>query len=180
MSHIPTDRLTSATGGDLVLPELGVRIPFPSGSNCHLRGRELWHLITGYEGTRHSIVLTNKESVRKTFTEFEGRVKEKGANAVKLQSKDRKDWSDDEAELHEAYLKGRSAILGLIWKSEMERREAAKKELQAKNAQQKEMKAQQKAIEAQQKAIEAQQKAKNNKRKADEEIHKADDAQGED
>lgn len=37
-------------GGDLVLKELGVRIPFPSGSHCHLRGRELHHAITEYSG----------------------------------------------------------------------------------------------------------------------------------
>lgn len=133
-SLILTDILTRATGGDLVLPELGVRIPFPSGSNCHLRGRELYHLITGYEGTRHSIVLTNKESVRKTMTKFQDRYNEEEVNAARLQSKDRKDWSDGEAELHEASMKGRSAVLGLVWRSEMERREAAKEKLQQKNA----------------------------------------------
>ncbi|KAK7917674.1 hypothetical protein PG985_011282 [Apiospora marii] len=57
-------------GGDLVLKELGVRIPFPSGSHCHLRGRELHHAITEYTGgnkggLRHSLVMTNKETVRR-------------------------------------------------------------------------------------------------------------------
>ncbi|KAK8067741.1 hypothetical protein PG996_006853 [Apiospora saccharicola] len=59
-------------GGDLVVKELGVRIPFPSGSHCHLRGRELHHAITHYDGgdyggLRHSLVMTNKESVRRLY-----------------------------------------------------------------------------------------------------------------
>ncbi|KAK8102356.1 hypothetical protein PG984_015502 [Apiospora sp. TS-2023a] len=59
-------------GGDLVLKELGDRISFPSGSHCHLRGRELHHSITEYSagnngGLRHSLVMTNKESVRTLY-----------------------------------------------------------------------------------------------------------------
>lgn len=59
-------------GGDLLLKELGFRIPFPSGSHCHLRGRELHHAITRYTGgdyggLRHSLVMANKGSVQKLY-----------------------------------------------------------------------------------------------------------------
>lgn len=54
-----------------MLPLLNLKIPFPRGSNSHLRGREMRHYVTGYEGTRFCIVLTNKESVRQTAPEFD-------------------------------------------------------------------------------------------------------------
>ncbi|KAH8777730.1 hypothetical protein F5883DRAFT_639781 [Diaporthe sp. PMI_573] len=120
-----TLRMTLATtGGDLVLKELGVRIPFPSGSNCHLRGEGLQHLITGYDGIRHSIVLTNKESVRRTYPDFRNRYREEMAKLDGLQSKDPKDWSDDEVKLKEASEEGKSAVLELIWRSGKEKRKA--------------------------------------------------------
>lgn len=147
-----------------------------------MRGRELYHLISDYEGIRHSIVLTNKESVREISRKFKLRYEEKMAKVEELQSKDRKVWTDDEAKLHEASMKGKSAVLELIWRSEAEKEkamEAQKKAIEAQKkaieAQQKAMKAQQKAMEAQQKAMEEHHKAKNNKRKAEEEMHKADD-----
>ncbi|KAK8005612.1 hypothetical protein PG990_011649 [Apiospora arundinis] len=60
-------------GGDLVLKELGVQIAFPSGSHCHLRGREPHHAISRYSGgdsggMRHSMVMTNKETVRNLYS----------------------------------------------------------------------------------------------------------------
>jgi hypothetical protein len=41
-----------------------------------------------------------------------------------LQSKDPKDWSDDEVKLKEASEEGKSAVLELIWRSGKEKRKA--------------------------------------------------------
>lgn len=98
-----------------MLKELGVRIAFPSGSNCHLRGQGLHHLISSYEGIRHSLVLTNKESVRKTIPSLDERLEHEIERANRLESKDSKDWSDDEHELHKAYMEGKNPMLDYIW-----------------------------------------------------------------
>lgn len=110
-----TDMLTTTTGGDLVLKELGVRIAFPSGSNCHLRGQGLHHLISRYEGIRHCLVLTNKESVRRTTDDLDERLKEETERAAKLESKDPQDWTDEEHELDKAYTEGKDAMLEYTW-----------------------------------------------------------------
>lgn len=115
-----------------MLKELGVRIGFPSGSNCHLRGQGLHHLICSYEGIRNSLVLTNKESVRKTIPSLDERLERETERAAKLQSKDSKDWSDDENKLHKAYMEGKNPMLEYTWsliKEEVkeERKEAFRK-----------------------------------------------------
>jgi hypothetical protein len=57
-------------GGDLVTPELGLRVPFPSGSLAHVRGNALTHYTTGHTGVggrasqRKTLVMTNHDSVR--------------------------------------------------------------------------------------------------------------------
>jgi hypothetical protein len=51
------DMLTSISGADLVLWQLGLRMPFASGSVCMLRGHELRHATTYWNGkSRTSIV----------------------------------------------------------------------------------------------------------------------------
>ena len=52
------------TGGDLVLTELGIRVPFSPGSHALFRGEKLYHFVMPYEGYRSSIVLTDKESIK--------------------------------------------------------------------------------------------------------------------
>lgn len=139
-SPFMADILTTAAGGDLVLKELGVRIAFPSGSNCHLRGQGLHHLISSYEGIRHSLVLTNKESVRRTASSLDDFSKQERARAAKLESKNPKDWSDDENKLHQAHKEGRNAMLEYAWdqikeSSNQEKREKAReKEAKRKEA----------------------------------------------
>ncbi|KAG8167522.1 hypothetical protein KVR01_003211 [Diaporthe batatas] len=105
------------TDGDLVLPWLGLRISFPSGSSCHLRGREIYHYVTGYQGHRYCVVLTNKESVRKTIPDFQKGYKEMMEKVEELKKTNVDDWSEDERKLMEANLEGKSAVLELIWNS---------------------------------------------------------------
>ncbi|KAK7697148.1 hypothetical protein SLS64_013847 [Diaporthe eres] len=68
-----------------------------------------------YEGIRHSLVLTNKESVRKTIPSLDERLEHETERAAQLQSKDPKDWSDDEIKLHQAYMKGKNPMLEYTW-----------------------------------------------------------------
>lgn len=119
-----------------MLKQLGVRIAFPSGSNCHLRGQGLHHLISRYEGIRHSLVLTNKESVRRTIDDLDRRLEHETERAAKLESKDPQDWTDEEHELEKAYTKGKDAMLEHTWtliKAELqEKEEKAREETAAK------------------------------------------------
>ncbi|KAG6354102.1 hypothetical protein INS49_005073 [Diaporthe citri] len=115
------------SGGDLVLKQLGVRIAFPSGSNCHLRGQGLHHFISRYKGIRHSLVLTNKESVRRTIDDLDQRLKEETERAA---------WTDEEHELDKAYTEGKDAMRERTWsliKAELQEKEdEAREELAAK------------------------------------------------
>ena len=58
-------------GGDLITPELELRVPFPPGSMAHLRGSGLTHYtmkhygIDGRPSQRKTLVMTNHESVRR-------------------------------------------------------------------------------------------------------------------
>lgn len=111
-----------------MLKELGVRISFPSGSNCHLRGQTLHHMVSSYEGMRHCLVLTNKESVRKTIRSLDERLEQETDRATQLGLRDAKDWSDDEQKLHEAYTAGKSSMLEHTWsliKNEVQEHKAA-------------------------------------------------------
>jgi hypothetical protein len=49
--------------------------------------------------------------VRRTYPDFRDRYREEMAKLDGLQSKDPKDWSDDEVKLKEASKEGKSAIL---------------------------------------------------------------------
>lgn len=98
-----------------MLKELGVRIAFPSGSNCHLRGQGLHHLISSYEGNRHCLVLTNKESVRRTIGDLDQRLKEETDRAAELNAKDPQDWTDEECKLNKAYTGGKNSMLEYTW-----------------------------------------------------------------
>ncbi len=57
--------LTTCLGAHYCLPDLGVRIPGPSGSIGLIRGRELRHFTTPWTGpSRYCVVHCTHESVR--------------------------------------------------------------------------------------------------------------------
>ncbi|KAI9765984.1 MAG: hypothetical protein M1840_006991 [Geoglossum simile] len=58
------------SGGDLCLPQLGVRVPLPPGGIAGLRGRELVHFTDKWSGSRYSIVHFFKESIRRCVQKY--------------------------------------------------------------------------------------------------------------
>lgn len=130
--------LINSAGGNFVVPELDLNIPFPSGSNCHLRGREIYHYVTGYEGHRHCIVLTNKESVRKTLPDFEKAYQERMKTVAELQMKDEEEPSKEEKDFLKnfpgANKEGKRAVQQLLWQLARAQRHASKKPEKAEPA----------------------------------------------
>ncbi|KAH0562470.1 hypothetical protein GP486_002837 [Trichoglossum hirsutum] len=53
------------TGGDLCIPQLGIRVPMPAGSIVGIRGRELIHFTDKWAGARYSVVHFFKQSIRR-------------------------------------------------------------------------------------------------------------------
>lgn len=99
-----------------MLKELGVRIAFPPGSNCHLRGQGMYHHVQRYKGTRHCLVLTNKESVRKTAPDFQAALVESMRKYSDIKAKELAPVGDREKTLLEAGDQGEDAVLDWIWK----------------------------------------------------------------
>ena len=87
------------TGGDLVFKGLGVRIEYPSGSHCHLRGSELYHYVMPYKGIRHCLVLITKESVVKAAKVIEERMEELRKTVNELQAKEPESLTKEDLEL---------------------------------------------------------------------------------
>ncbi|KAI9765838.1 MAG: hypothetical protein M1840_007120 [Geoglossum simile] len=58
------------SGGDICLPQLGVRVPLPPGGIVGLRGRELVHFTDKWSGSRYSIVHFFKESIRQCVQKY--------------------------------------------------------------------------------------------------------------
>lgn len=52
-------------GGDLALPQLGMKVKYTSGTCAILRGDSLEHLVTDWSGTRYFIVGTNHNSCKR-------------------------------------------------------------------------------------------------------------------
>lgn len=69
------------TGGDLVLKELGVRMIFPPGSTCLLRGTENHHFIMPHQGSRSALGF-GKEDVRNDYLWFTEKILTTRHNAV--------------------------------------------------------------------------------------------------
>lgn len=91
----------------------------------------MYHYVTPYEGHRHCIVLTNKESVRKTLPHFEkayqermNTVAEVQKTVAEVQMKDKKDRSKEQEFLDnfpKADKEGKRAVFQLLWELEWAR-----------------------------------------------------------
>ncbi|KAK8052933.1 hypothetical protein PG996_012234 [Apiospora saccharicola] len=57
--------LGSYTGGNLCVPQLGIKTRYAPGACAVLRGDKLEHMVTDYTGPRYFIIGTNHESVKR-------------------------------------------------------------------------------------------------------------------
>lgn len=98
-------------------------IAFPSGSNCHLRGQGLYHHIGSYQGVRHSLILTNKQSVRLTAPIFDEKLLEFSGRYEDLKASGTQPTSVEDKALMQAGNQGQDAILEMIWsKAQVDRK----------------------------------------------------------
>lgn len=54
----------SVLGGNLCVPDLGIKVPYRPGTCLIIRGGALDHLVQDFMGTRYFIICTNHESCR--------------------------------------------------------------------------------------------------------------------
>lgn len=55
---------SSMIGGNLCVPDLGLKVPYRPGTCLIVRGGALDHLVQDFSGTRYFIICTNHESSR--------------------------------------------------------------------------------------------------------------------
>ncbi|KAK8090051.1 hypothetical protein PG997_005012 [Apiospora hydei] len=66
--------LGNYTGGNLCLPQLGLKVPYRPGACALLRGSGLEHLVTDFRGPRFFVVATNHETSKKYAWRAMGRL----------------------------------------------------------------------------------------------------------
>ncbi|KAK7955241.1 hypothetical protein PG988_015935 [Apiospora saccharicola] len=57
--------LGSYTGGNLCIPDLGIKVTYAPGACTILRGDKMEHLVTDYSGPRYFVIGTNHEAVKR-------------------------------------------------------------------------------------------------------------------
>ena len=112
-------------GGDLVMKDVNLRVDFPSGSHCHLRGEKLHHFVVPFEGERSCLVLTGKENVRKATQDIKSLLSVKTAEIATLQVNDPTILSDYENALLGASA-DRDSLLDFIFEEEKARMKGAR------------------------------------------------------
>ena len=117
-------------GGDLVFKHLGVAIEYPSGSNALFRGTELHHFITRYWKRRHCIVLTTKESVKKSAQQIKKDMEMVRKEAGKLRYKSPGSLSKKERAMLEA-VKDHDDLVQFVYDRAVADLDAKKKAKQA-------------------------------------------------
>jgi hypothetical protein len=63
-----------STGGNLCVPQLGLKVTYQPGACAIIRGTALDHLVTDYTGTRFFLIGTNHESVKRNAWRALGRL----------------------------------------------------------------------------------------------------------
>lgn len=66
--------LTQATGGNLCIPQLNLKVPYQPGACALIRGTGLDHLVADYTGPRYFLIGTNHESVKRNAWRKLGRL----------------------------------------------------------------------------------------------------------
>lgn len=98
--------------GMLVLKQMGIKFPYRPGSLTLLRGREMYHHVTGHRGSRIAFVLTNKSDTAIAVNEMKERILALRGKVVELKNAQGNGsiLTEDEKELIDIYNKPMAEI----------------------------------------------------------------------